>query len=286
MHLLSLTDLSPAALQQIVERSCKLAAEFQTGKLEQSLSDNRVALIVDDGGWRNTTAADLGVQLLGATCVTVPISLRGNEEIEDLARYLSNWFQLVAIRSPSLSDIERLADASDVPVVNLRTRTNHPCETLGDLSFIQSKRGSIEELSVVAVAPADNILHSWAEAAATIPLKLTQVSPAEYWIDRTRYPQAEIVCVENLAALTNADVIVTDCWPAEIELERVRRLQITSEVLDNTKEACLFIPCPPVTRGSEVSDDAMAHDKCVVYQAKSHLMYAQNALFEYLLRLP
>lgn len=62
------------------------------------------------------------MRLLNATCVEVAVSLGGKEEIEDLAKYLDNWFDLIAIRTPSLAEMTELADRASCPIVNLRTR--------------------------------------------------------------------------------------------------------------------------------------------------------------------
>ncbi|MEM9891506.1 MAG: ornithine carbamoyltransferase [Actinomycetota bacterium] len=60
--------------------------------------------------------------------------------------------------------------------------------------------------------------------------------------------------------------------------ERFGPLRITAAVLDRCRPEALFLPCPPVTRGQEVDDDALAHPICRVIEAKAWLLHAQNAL--------
>ena len=76
--------------------------------IPQSLAGVRIALIVDDTGWRNTTAFELGVKSMGGTCVPVPVSLDGAEAIEDLARYLDNWFDMIVVRTRELARLRQL----------------------------------------------------------------------------------------------------------------------------------------------------------------------------------
>jgi ornithine carbamoyltransferase len=140
------------------------------------------------------------MRLLSATCVHVPASLSGKEEIEDLAKYLDNWFDLIAIRTPSLAKMTELADRASAPVINLRTRENHPCETLGDLSYVKARRKNLDNLVVAAVAPAANIIHSWAEASEALPLSLVQIYPREYWVSRANYPRSSIEQTEDMGA--------------------------------------------------------------------------------------
>ena len=221
--------------------------------------------------------------MLGAECVQVPVALSGREVIADLAQYLSNWFDLIAIRSPSLEQMTDLARRTKIPVLNLRTRQNHPCEILGDLSFIKETGRSLRGLSVVAVCAAGNIVHSWAEAASVYPLTLMQIAPKDFWIDERIYSASRITRTEDLSAISGADVVITDCWPCGDRASNFSAFQITGAVLDDLKPNSLFLPCPPVTRGQEVSEDAMTHEKCMVFQAKSHLLHAQNACLEAML---
>ena len=92
------------------------------------------------------------------------------------------------------------------------------------------------------------------------------------------------------AGLAGAEVVYTDCWPRRAtEEERAlvaRRFlpyQVTAERLLQASPGVLFLPCPPVTRGEEVSTDAMEHLGSHVYAAKEYLLHAQNAVLATLL---
>ena len=282
-HFLSFDDLHRKEVERVVRRAVELSIALRTGGTPPSLAGKRIGLIVDDTGWRNTTALNVGARSLGASCTSVPVSLSGGEDVCDLARFLSNWFDLLAVRTPALDALGAFAACSERPVINLRTRQNHPCETLGDLSFVSTRRGTLEGLRVVAVAPAANIVNSWAEAAKVISMTLVQVAPRRYWIDPGRYDGAHIVQTEDLSAVSNADVIITDAWPKTVGDGELEGLRITEAVLEATPAGGLFLPCPPVTRGAEVSAGAMSHERCCVFAAKDFLLHAQNALLEHLL---
>ena len=51
----------------ITKRAGVLADAWQDRKMPRSLEGKRIGLIVDDGGWRNTAAFDLGIQAMGGT---------------------------------------------------------------------------------------------------------------------------------------------------------------------------------------------------------------------------
>ena len=45
---------------------------------------------------------------------------------------------------------------------------------------------------------------------------------------------------------------------------------MSSNIVLNKK--AMFLPCPPVTRGQEVSTDAMDSELCMNYKAKDYLL--------------
>jgi len=276
---LALDDHSAAQLQPLLERAVALAGLWAARRMPQTLEGRRVGLVVDDTGWRNTTAFDLGVQAMGGLCVQPPVTLGGQEVIADLAGYLDNWFDLLVVRTAELPRLRALAQAAAAPVINARTRANHPCETLGDLAYALSRRGSIEGLRVAVVAPDANILGSWAEAAAVLPIEVVQIYPERWWARRFE-GSTGFSATTDLAALAQADIVITDCWPKDAERDEVSPYQVSAALLDQLPPDALFIPCPPVTRGQEVTADAMGSPRCCVTEAKAFLLHAQNALLE------
>ncbi len=85
-------------------------------------------------------------------------------------------------------------------------------------------------------------------------------------------------------------MVYTDCWPKRSSEEermvirnRFLPYQITTSKLKMAKPGCLFLPCPPVTRGEEVSAEAMATSSANLYKAKEYLLHAQNAVLSALL---
>jgi ornithine carbamoyltransferase len=294
LDFLRLTDRSPGEIADLLDLAVRHHAAFSTRLPRRTLAGKRVAFVWDGEGFRNRVAFEIGVTQLGGIGVEIPERLGAREPIDDLGRYLDNWFQAIVVRTPSLELLQELADAATAPVINARTDDNHPCEILGDLAFVRTVRGSLDGLRVTFLGEASNLCHSWCEAAAALPIEVTQVCPPGYEVDEawwqqlTPRPQGTVAHTEDLTTgLRGADVVYTDCWPASeggAEGDRVAQrfspLQVTAEALQAQAPSALFLPCPPVTRGREVSDDAMESPQCRVVEAKGWLLHAQNALLE------
>jgi ornithine carbamoyltransferase len=272
--LIRLDDLPAATIRALCARAEAMAAAWAARRMPAALAGRRVALVVDDGGWRNTTAFDLGIAAMGGLCAHAPIRLAGRESVPDLAAYLGNWVDAVVVRSPELAAVAALAAAFPGPVINARTRQNHPCETLGDLAFLAARWGGLRPMRVGFVGPAGNILGSWIEAARVLPIELVQVFSSAWHAPG-------IAATEDMGALDGADVVVTDCWPDGAQ--GLLPYQVDAAVLDRLRGDAVFLPCPPVTRGQEVSAAAMRHPRCTVVAAKAWLLHAQNALLEWCL---
>ncbi|MEN3147845.1 ornithine carbamoyltransferase [Neorhizobium sp. IRAMC:178] len=275
-------DLSADAIAAILERAGALDEAWRKRRMPQSLEGLRVALIVDDGGWRNTTAFDLGIHAMGGICTHAPVSLGGREAIVDLAGYLDNWFDMVVVRTPQLGQLRELAAHARAPVINARTRSNHPCETLGDLAYVRAKRARIEDLKIVGVAPDANILRSWVEASISLPIEVVQVYPDDWHVGEPALLNPNFRQSTDMRELEDADVIFTDSWPSGVPEGELAGYRISAAILERCRPDAIFIPCPPVARGQEVTADAMTHPACQSTAAKAFLLHAQNALMEWI----
>ena len=289
---ISFLDWSAEELMDLVEAASTFRRRWKEKSSPQALSGRRIALIWDAEGFRNRVAFELGIAEFGGESVRVPGPLDERERIEDVARYLDNWFDAIVARSSTHEHMLRLAESAWIPVINARTSFNHPCEILGDLAYVRETRRDLAGLRVAFIGEATNLGHSWFEAAARFPIHVTQVCPEGYEVKAdflqriALQAQGKVAVSRDLpAAVSGADVIYTDCWPAaETEQDRrhIRDLflpyQVTAELLETSSPNAVFLPCPPVHRGEEVSDCAMNWQGCRVYEAKDYLLHAQNAL--------
>jgi len=181
-------------------------------------------------------------------------------------------------------------------VVNARTNLNHPCEILGDLQFIRKKRRSLDNLRVVFVGDVTNLCMSWIVAAKVIPIDVIQVGPVESLLGEENLRAINAVAAGQVGVSdsldecisSKTDVIYTDCWPSSDNSggdvrNRYLPYQVTEEILNRMSQDGFFLPCPPITRGQEVSTSAVNHPRFCSYAAKEYLLHAQNAVMEHCL---
>src|SRR3546814_8717668 len=130
---LTFGDLPEGEAIPVLARASELAAAWSERRMPATLNGRRVALVVNDGGWRNTTAFHLGVSAIGGVCVDAPIRLDGAAAVHDLAAYLDNWVDAAIIGAPEISLLRSFPEAAGAPTFNARTQLNHPSEHTGNL---------------------------------------------------------------------------------------------------------------------------------------------------------
>ncbi len=289
---IALNDFTTDELVSLMDAADEMYRAWHSSNMPKSLAGRSFALIWEAGGFRNRVSFELGIQALGGRAVQVPGRLDQRESVEDVTRYLQNWFDGIIARTETHTQMLRLAAAADIPVINARTDHNHPCEVLSDLTYVRRHRGTLQGLKVTFVGEPTNLCYPWLEAAARLPIEVIQAcpigyeTPAEHMAMLREGAVGRLSVTNDLAeALAGADVIYTDCWPKRStagERDAIESAflpyQITTERLRMASPGCLFLPCPPVTRGEEVSAEVMEAYGATVYVAKEYLLHTQNAI--------
>ena len=65
-----------------------------------------------------------------------------------------------------------LAKHATVPVINMLTDFNHPCQVMSDMLTVKEKLGRIDNVRIAYVGDSNNVTNSWLNMAARIPLDL------------------------------------------------------------------------------------------------------------------
>ena len=242
-HFLKVDDFSKQEILYLLKRADLLQYRWQRNLMPRTLKGRRVALWFYGNGFRNRTAFEIGARALGADVSFIPGELGVHEPIEDIARYLDNWFSLKVIRCRNYRDLAQVAQDSIHPVINARTDRNHPCEIMGDLQYIRKIRGTLNGLNVVFVGEPTNLCMSWFEAARVLPIRVLQVAPEGFTTPTKtleEYNRGAAGTVSTSVSLEESirkdvDVLYTDCWPKDRETKEIREkflpYQITGKIV-------------------------------------------------------
>ena len=144
--LLSLADLTPAELHQILGAADAQKRAWSRGNRNTPLAGKSVALIFQKPSMRTRVSFELACVRLGAH----PIVMSGgdsafsrSESVHDTTKVLERYCDAIVIRTYAQSMVEEIAEVASVPVINALTDEHHPCQGLADLLTIQEHLGRL-----------------------------------------------------------------------------------------------------------------------------------------------
>ena len=163
--LLRIADLTPSELSRLLDLAA--AMKEDPNGWHDALAGTSVACYFSKPSTRTRISFEAAVHRLGG----LPIMLRPDElqlgrgePIADTARVMSSYCSAIVIRTFAQSDVEEMAAAASVPVINALTDDHHPCQALADLLTLRERFGDLHGLPVAYVGDGNNVAHSLIEA--------------------------------------------------------------------------------------------------------------------------
>ena len=299
-YLLTLMELNGKEIANLLNLASKLK------KKNQPLLRNRVlVMIFQKPSTRTRVSFETAMFELGGHAINLTmneIQLSRGETIEDTARTLSVYADAIAARVYGHKDVERLANAASVPVINMLSDLYHPCQVLGDFLTIKEQKRKLNGLNLTWVGDGDNVCNSLIVGCALTGINVTVVCPKGYEpyhgaLEFARKESANNGSTVQIAsdpkqAVRNADVVYTDSFVSMgKESEKDARLriflpnyQVNAGLMSLAKRDAIFMHCLPAKRGEEVTDDVMDGKNSVVWQQAENRLHAQKALLCMLLK--
>ena len=266
-HLVTGEELDAAALAALLERAAELKAGRADGEGAEALENLSVALVFERPSTRTRVSFEVGIFELGGT----PVVLRGDElqlsrgeSVGDTARVLSRYVAAIAIRSGSHDAVAELADAAEVPVINMLTPEHHPCQALADLLTLRERFGGLEGLRLAYVGDGNNVARSLAILGRTAGVEVVVSSPEGYRLEA----EAGGRRVDDPAeAVAGAHAVYADVWVSmgdeDTAAERRAALapyRLDDALLDRAGAGAVALHCLPAHPGEETTTSTPASD--------------------------
>ncbi|VAW46608.1 Ornithine carbamoyltransferase [hydrothermal vent metagenome] len=295
-HFLTLQDLTPAELNQIMHRGIELKAMQAVGDIFEPLKNQTLAMIFEKSSTRTRISFETGMTQLGGHALFLSsrdTQLGRGEPIEDSAKVISSMVDGIMIRTFGHDIVTTFSQYSSVPVINALTDDFHPCQLLADMQTYQEHRGSIQGKTVTWVGDGNNMCHSYINAAAQYDFTLRIACPEGYDpnMDLVNQHKNRVEIVRNtLDATENAHLIVTDVWASMGQEEEQKQrekafadYQVNQQVMQQADKDALFMHCLPAHRGEEVTAEIIDAKNSVVWDEAENRLHAQKALLEFLM---
>ncbi len=301
-HFLADDDLSPAEQARVLD----LAARMKQAPYDaKPLAGPRtVAMIFDKQTLRTQASFAAGIAELGGHPMLVDGALAGigvRESVHDVARVLGRQAAMIVWRTYAQSRLEEMAEHAGVPVVNALTDDFHPCQLLADLLTIREHKQRLAGLTVAFVGDgACNMGNSWLLGGATAGLHVRVSSPDGYAPEAAMVERAAAIAAttggsatlepDPVAAVTGADVVVTDTWISMGKEEEAAAraavfapYSLTAELLGRATPDAIVLHCLPAYRGKEIDAEVLDGPRSVVWDEAENRRHAQKAILSFLL---
>jgi ornithine carbamoyltransferase len=227
---------------------------------------------------------------LGAHPVTIrkdEIGLGTRENAEDIARTLACYHAIIAARVTDHRDLVTMAAATDVPLLNLLSDTDHPLQALADLLTIRQLLGRLEGARIAYVGDAgNNVARSLAQACVLVGAELTLASPEAYALAEPPYGVRHVV--DPAEAVADARIVYTDVWVSmgQDEEAEARRAALAPYRVDAALMAkaddAWFMHCLPARRGEEVTDAVIESGRSAVWKQAENRMHSARGVLAWL----
>lgn len=290
-HFLDFRDLSYAELRHLLIHAERLKRERGNG--DAPLKGNKLAMIFEKPSTRTRVSFEVGMYELGGMALYLgknDIQIGHGESIQDTARVLSRFVDVMMLRCHGHDTLTELAAHSDVPVINGLTDYNHPCQLLADILVFEEHCGAISGKTIAWVGDGNNMANSWIVAAQRFGFVLHLACPHEL------RPCAKTVewALENGAsirlfdkaeeAVAGVHAIVADTWvsmgqsDAEERKALLADYQVNDALMAKADPQALFLHCLPAHRGEEVTQSVLDGVQSVVLDEAENRLHVQKAV--------
>ncbi|QJD29933.1 ornithine carbamoyltransferase [Methylococcus geothermalis] len=292
-HFVTLRDIGSSEFRGLIARAIELKALKET---YEPLKNKVLGMVFEKSSTRTRVSFEVGMAQFGGSSIFLSprdTQLGRGEPIEDSARVLSRMVDCIMLRTHSHRTVEVFAQYSRVPVINGLTDRFHPCQLLADMQTYFEHRGDIVGKTVAWIGDGNNMCQTYIHAAELLDFELRIACPPGYEPETELIEAAEkrvAVSGDARAAVTGADLVVTDVWASmgqeNEQAERIgafENFQVDASLMALARPDALFMHCLPAHRGEEVSAEVLEGPQSVVWDEAENRLHAQKALLEFLL---
>ena len=290
---LSSADCSADETQGLLD----LARQLKSGARRIELGNRVLGLIFSKASTRTRVSFQVAMARLGGQTVDLNPSvtqLGRGEPLQDTARVLSRYCDVLAVRTFSQQEIVDYAHWATVPVLNALTDLEHPCQALADFLTMQEEHGDLVGQTLAYIGDGNNVAHSLMLCGALLGVNVRIGCPDGFEplpgvLDQARNLAQHGATIDVLTdpgkAVAGAQAVYTDVWASMgQEQEQAEREQafsgfcVDQALMDQAAPGAIVLHCLPAHRGEEISAEVMEGPASRIFDQAENRLHAQQAL--------
>lgn len=306
-------DFSKEEVETVLDVAWDLKRRRAMGVPHAYLRDKVLAMLFFFTSTRTRGSFEAGMAQLGGHAAFIDSTttqISHGDTDKEIGEIFGRYFDGIAIRQCDWDAgnqyLNRVAEASRVPVLNMQCDVYHPFQCLADLMTIIEKKGRDLRRKKMVV--------SWAYAASyqkpiSVPqsliLQMTRFGmdvvlahPPEYKLmpeimeqarqNAKRYGTGFEVTDDMDEAFKGADIVYPKSWGALLTTQddqesadigkRYENWITNQRRMNLAKDDCIYMHCLPADRNIEVTDEVIDGPNSVVYDEAENRLHAQKAV--------
>jgi len=303
---INIADIDKKDLRFIID-SAKSRKKKRSGLNKNSIDFNApldgkiLIMIFEKPSTRTRISFDLAVkQLGGKSLILNPNEIHygtGNESLYDTAKILSQYADIVMLRTHAHKNIIEFSKHLDIPIINGLTDLSHPCQIMSDIMTFEELKGPIKNKKIAWLGDGNNIVYSLIEAAVQFDFELRIASPKGYEPNKNILQWAKknkgniLVTKDPIKAASSVDCVMTDKWISMSDKSNktkkkkaLKTYQVNKKIMKVANKDSIFMHCLPANRGEEVTNDVIDGKQSAIWLEALNRIHAQKSIIEWCLK--
>ena len=305
-NFINISDLSTNELRSILDeaksrKQKRVSFNKSEPDTDKPFSGKSMAMIFEKPSTRTRMSFDIAAKQLGGSSITLnPDGIhygKGDETLKDTAKVLTEYVDIVMLRTASHKNLEEFGKHLDIPIINGLSDQSHPCQIMADIFTFEEVKGSINGKTISWLGDGNNNMsNSLIEAAGKFNFKLKigcpkQYSPNKKILNWAKKNKADLLITKKPEeAIKNSDCIMTDKWVSmndkvnkKVKKKNLKNYQVNKRLMKKAKSDAIFMHCLPVGRGEEVTDEVIDGKQSVVWTQALNRVHIQKSIINWCL---
>ncbi len=303
-NFINISDLSSKELRAIIEEA--KSRKERRKNFNKSAPDKdkpfegkSMAMIFEKPSTRTRMSFDIAVKQLGGSSIILnPEGIhygKGDETLKDTAKVLTEYVDLVMLRTAQHKNLEEFGKHLGIPIINGLSDQSHPCQIMSDILTFEEFKGSIKDKTISWLGDGNNNMsNSLIEAAGKFNFQLRIGCPKKYvpnkkilmWAKKNNVKLT--ITQKPEEAVKNSDCIMTDKWVSmndrvdkKNKKKNLKSYQVNKKLMNKAKPNAIFMHCLPVGRGEEVTEEVIDGKQSVVWTQALNRVHAQKSIINW-----
>ena len=300
-NFINLSDIDKRELRKIIDHAKSQKQKGSTIKTDVPLVGKTLIMIFEKPSTRTRLSFELAMKKLGGDVLVLnPKESHygsGDESIHDTAKILSQYGDVVMMRTNKHEHFLEFSKHLEIPIINGLTNLSHPVQIMATVMTYEELRGSIANKKIAWLGDGNNVVYSLIEASVQFNFELAiacpqQLTPNKKILKWAKSKKAKILITKDpLEAAHLADCVMTDKWVSmgdkgnkNKKKKLLKSYQVNKKIMKSAKADAVFMHCLPANRGEEVTDEVMDGKQSVVWLEALNRVHAQKSIIEWCLK--